>query len=230
MNTAASGNVASRVDVHATGRSGYGTLTQIMGKLYDEIDERMARWIGAQALFFVGSAPLEADGHVNVSPKGPIGSLRVIGPREVAYLDIVGSGAETIAHLRENGRIVVMFCAFEGPPRIVRLHGEGSVLLPEDPGFQELLEAAAFEDAAVAESRRAIVRVAVNRIADSCGYGVPLMSLDGLRPHAPLWAQKKLRTGGVEALESYMAEKNALSIDGLPGVDPTRGRPDGEAR
>ena len=230
MNTAASGNVASRVDVHATGWSGYGTLTQIMGKLYDEIDERMARWIGAQALFFVGSAPLEADGHVNVSPKGPIGSLRVIGPREVAYLDIVGSGAETIAHLRENGRIVVMFCAFEGPPRIVRLHGEGSVLLPEDPGFQELLEAAAFEDAAVAESRRAIVRVAVNRIADSCGYGVPLMSLDGLRPHAPLWAQKKLRTGGVEALESYMAEKNALSIDGLPGVDPTRGRPGGEAR
>lgn len=192
-----------------------------MGKLYDEIDERLARWIAAQAMFFVGSAPLDADGHVNVSPKGPIGSLRVLGPREVAYLDIVGSGAETIAHLRENGRIVVMFCAFEGPPRIVRLHGEGSVVLPEDPAFEELLEAAAFEDPAVAESRRAIVRVAVTRIADACGYGVPLMSLDGLRPHAPLWAQKKLRTGGVEAIDAYVAEKNALSIDGLPGVDQT---------
>jgi hypothetical protein len=191
-----------------------------MGKLYDEIDDRLARWIAAQALFFVGSAPLDAEGHVNVSPKGPIGSLRVIGPREVAYLDIVGSGAETIAHLRENGRIVVMFCAFEGPPRIVRLHGQGSVVLPDDPAFAQLIESAGFEDPAIAESRRAIVRVAVTRIADSCGYGVPLMSQEGLRPHAPLWAEKKLKTGGVEALESYMAEKNALSIDGLPGVDP----------
>jgi hypothetical protein len=191
-----------------------------MGKLYDEIDERLAGWIAAQALFFVGSAPLDAGGHVNVSPKGPIGSLRVIGPREVAYLDIVGSGAETIAHLRENGRIVVMFCAFEGPPRIVRLHGQGSVVLPDDPSFAQLVEAAGFEDPAVAESRRAIVRVAVSRIADSCGYGVPLMTLDGLRPHAPLWAQKKLKMGGVAAIDAYVAEKNALSIDGLPGVDP----------
>jgi hypothetical protein len=192
-----------------------------MGKRYDEIDDHLARWIAAQALFFVGSAPLDADGHVNVSPKGPIGSLRVIGPREVAYLDIVGSGAETIAHLRENGRIVVMLCAFEGPPRIVRLHGQGSVVLPEDPSFAALIDEARFEEPAVAESRRAIVRVEVTRIADSCGYGVPLMSLDGLRPHAPLWAQKKLRTGGVEAIEAYVARKNAVSIDGLPGVDPT---------
>ena len=191
-----------------------------MGKLYDEIDEHLAGWIAAQALFFVGSAPLDAGGHVNVSPKGPIGSLRVIGPREVAYLDIVGSGAETIAHLRENGRIVVMFCAFEGPPRIVRLHGEGSVVLPDDASFAELVEAARFEEPAIVESRRAIVRVAVSRIADSCGYGVPLMSPDGQRPHAPLWAQKKLRTGGVEAIDAYVAEKNALSIDGLPAVDP----------
>jgi hypothetical protein len=93
-------------------------------------------------------------------------------------------------------------------------------VLPDDPSFAQLVESARFEDPAVAESRRAIVRVAVSRIADSCGYGVPLMSLDGLRPHAPLWAQKKLKTGGVAALEAYMAEKNALSIDGLPGVDP----------
>jgi hypothetical protein len=191
-----------------------------MGKLYDEIDQSLARWIGAQALFFVGSAPLSADGHVNVSPKGPIGSLRVIGPREVAYLDIVGSGAETIAHLRENGRIVVMLCAFDGPPRIVRLHGEGSVLRAGDEGFAELLDQAGFEEPAIPQSRRAIVRVAVSRIADSCGYGVPLMSLDGLRPHAPLWAEKKLRTGGIEAIEAYTADKNAVSIDGLPAVEP----------
>ena len=98
-----------------------------MGRCYDEIDDRLAGWIAAQPLFFVGTAPLAADGHVNVSPKGPIGSLRVLGPTTVAYLDIVGSGAETIAHLRENGRIVVMFCAFEGPPRILRLHGHGEV-------------------------------------------------------------------------------------------------------
>ncbi|MEY2441701.1 MAG: hypothetical protein QOJ46_1127 [bacterium] len=191
-----------------------------MGKIYDEIDESLARWIGAQALFFVGSAPIAADGHVNVSPKGPIGSLRVIGPREVAYLDIVGSGAETIAHVRENGRIVVMLCAFEGPPRILRMHGEGSVLRTGDEGFDELLERAGFEEPAIPESRRAIVRVSVTRIADSCGYGVPLMSADGLRPHAPLWAQKKLRTGGVEAIDAYVAEKNTQSIDGLPAVKP----------
>jgi len=221
VNTAARGNVAFRVDAHAADLLDWRIERLIMGKLYDEIDERLARWIAAQAMFFVGSAPLAADGHVNVSPKGPIGSLRVLGPREVAYLDIVGSGAETIAHLRENGRIVVMFCAFEGPPRIVRLHGEGSIVSSDDPTFAELVDAAGFEDPAVAESRRAIVRVALTRIADSCGYGVPLMSLDGLRPHAPLWAEKKLRTGGVAAIESYVAEKNALSIDGLPGVDPT---------
>src|SRR5918911_5655000 len=97
-----------------------------MGRVYEGIDERQAAWIAAQALFFVGSAPLDADGHVNVSPKGPIGTLRVLGPRRVAYLDYAGSGAETIAHLRENGRVVVMLCAFEGPPRIVRLHGRGT--------------------------------------------------------------------------------------------------------
>lgn len=191
-----------------------------MGRRYDEIDERLARWIAAQPLFFVGSAPLAGDGHVNVSPKGPIGSLRVLGATTVAYLDIVGSGAETIAHLRENGRIVVMFCAFEGPPRIVRLHGRGEVLLAGEPAYEAVLSQASFEDPSAPEARRAIVRVEVSRIADSCGYGVPLMTLDGLRPHAPLWAEKKLRTGGVAKIEEYVAEKNALSIDGLPAITP----------
>jgi hypothetical protein len=190
-----------------------------MGRSYDEIDEHLAGWIAGQALFFVGSAPLAADGHVNVSPKGPIGSLRVLGPTTVAYLDVFGSGAETIAHVRENSRIVVMLCAFEGPPRIVRLHGRGEVLGAGSEEYEAVLAQAAFEDASEPEARRAIVRVEVSRIADSCGYGVPLMSQAGLRPHAPLWAQKKLRTGGVAAIEAYVAEKNARSIDGLPGVD-----------
>src|SRR3954452_1394247 len=109
-----------------------------MGKVYDAIDDKLAAWIARQPLFFVGTAPLDADGHVNVSPKGPIGSLRVVGPHEVAYLDIVGSGAETAAHLRENGRIVVMLCAFAGPPRILRLHGRGEVVWAEDPEFDAL--------------------------------------------------------------------------------------------
>ena len=144
----------------------------------------------------------------------------MLGPTTVAYLDIVGSGAETIAHLRENGRIVVMFCAFDGPPRIVRLHGRGEVLLAGEPEYDAVLAQADFEDASAPEARRAIVRVEVSRIADSCGYGVPLMALEGQRPHAPLWAEKKLRTGGVEQIDAYVAEKNALSIDGLPAITP----------
>lgn len=192
-----------------------------MGRRYDEIDERMARWIGEQALFFVGSAPLAGDGHVNVSPKGPIGSLRVLGPRTIAYLDAVGSGAETIAHVRENGRVVVMLCAFAGPPRIVRLHGRGEVLLHGHEQFDALLRAADFEDASIPEGRRALVRVEVSRIADSCGFGVPLMSMEGSRPHAPLWAKKKLRAGGADAIDEYVAQRNELSIDGLPAVEPS---------
>src|SRR5919199_648490 len=115
-----------------------------MARTYEEIDARLADWIAAQPLFFVGTAPLAADGHVNVSPKGPTGTLRVLGPRRVAYLDLMGSGAETIAHLRENGRIVVMLCAFQGPPRILRLHGRGEVVLADDPRFGELLARGGF--------------------------------------------------------------------------------------
>src|ERR1043166_2076652 len=109
-----------------------------MGRVHDEIDDHLRRWIARPPPVFVGTAPLDGDGHVNVSPKGPIGTLRVLGAREVAYLDTVGSGAETIAHLRENGRIVVMLCAFEGPPRVVRLHGRGRCVTPADPEFEEL--------------------------------------------------------------------------------------------
>src|SRR6187200_2291099 len=144
-----------------------------MGKVFDEIDEKLAAWIGRQRMFFVGTAPSGAGGHVNVSPKGPIESLRILDARTIAYLDVVGSGAETIAHLRENGRIVVMLCAFEGPPRILRLHGRGEVLVPQDDDFSALLERAAFDEPAAPEARRALVVVHVERIADSCGYGVP---------------------------------------------------------
>ena len=110
-----------------------------MARTYDEITDHIREWLDRQAMFFVATAPLTGDGHVNLSPKGPIGSLRVLDGRRVAYLDIGGSGAETIAHLRENGRIVVMLCAFEGPPRIVRFHGRGEAILPDDSRFEELL-------------------------------------------------------------------------------------------
>src|SRR5918997_4235411 len=114
-----------------------------MGRTYERIDDRWREWIARQPMFFVATSPLAADGHVNVSPKGPIGTLRVLDGHTVAYLDMVGSGAETIAHLRDNGRIVVMLCDFEGPPRIVRLHGRGTVL-PADavefPAGDELPE------------------------------------------------------------------------------------------
>lgn len=193
-----------------------------MANVYDGIDPRQREWIAAQALFFVGTAPLDGDGHVNVSPKGPIGSLRVLDEHTVAYLDIIGSGAETIAHLRENGRIVIMLCAFQGPPRILRLHGHGAVVTPDDPRFPELLERCAFEDPAVPESRRSIVAVDVTRVADSCGYGVPLMRFEGLRPHAPAWAAKKLRVGGTDALEAYEREHNTRSLDGLPALEGER--------
>jgi hypothetical protein len=192
-----------------------------VAKIFEGIDEHLRGWIGRQRLYFVGTAPLAGDGHVNVSPKGPIGTFTVLDERTVAYLDMVGSGAETIAHLRENGRIVVMLCDFEGPPRILRLHGRGRVVAAGDPAFEGLLERAGFEDPhPVDEARRAVIVVDIDRIADSCGYGVPLMDYVGERPHMRAWAEKKMRVSP-DAIEDYKAEKNALSIDGLPALDPS---------
>jgi Pyridoxamine 5'-phosphate oxidase len=190
-----------------------------VGKIFDGIDERLERWIAAQPMFFVGSAPLDEDGHINVSPKGPIETLRVLDPHTVAYLDFIGSGAETIAHVRENGRIVVMLCAFQGPPRILRLHGRARVVTAAESEFDELLARGGFEGPATPQARRAIVVVGVERVADSCGYGVPLMSYEGHRPHMELWAAKRVRVGGPEALLEYQREHNSVSIDGLPAVD-----------
>ena len=182
-----------------------------MGRKYDVIDPRLTDWLTAQPVFFVATAPLAGSGHVNCSPKGNRGEFAVIGPSRVAYLDQTGSGTETIAHLQENARIVVMFCAFTGPPRIVRLHGRGRAVLLDDPDFEEL---AASVPRPVTAGVRAIIEVEVTRIADSCGYGVPLMEFSGHRPNMEEWADRK----GADGVRAYWSEKNDASIDGLAGV------------
>jgi hypothetical protein len=189
-----------------------------VGKVFDGIDAKLTDWIGRQRLFFVGSAPSEG-GHVNVSPKGPIESLRVVDDRTIAYIDLVGSGIETVAHAGQNGRICVMLCAFEGPPRVLRLHGQATVHRPETRRYRELV--AGFDLAAVPAAERvarSIVEVDVQRVADSCGYDVPLMSYDGVRPQRMAWVESKLAKSGETVFAEYIAEKNAESIDGLPGM------------
>ena len=183
-----------------------------MGKMYPEIDERIAEFLGNQHVFFVATAPLSAEGRVNLSPKG-LHSFAVLDPRTVAYLDLTGSGIETIAHLRENGRITLMFCAFEGPPKILRLQGRGEVIEPGHSAWEDL--AARFPSHLGA---RAVIRVRVERIADSCGYAVPLMRFEGERDQLALWAERK----GPEGLSAYRAAHNETSIDGLPGLASAR--------
>jgi hypothetical protein len=160
-------------------------------------------------MFFVATAPLSGDGHVNLSPKG-LDTFAVLGPREVAYLDLTGSGIETLAHLRENGRIVFLFCAFEGPPSIVRLHGTGEAVEPGHPDFEAL--AAQFPKHT---GTRCVIRARLERISDSCGFGVPLYEYGGQRAQLVAWAERKEAGGGIEA---YQRETNAKSIDGLSGV------------
>jgi hypothetical protein len=180
-----------------------------MSKRLPEIDSALAEWISHQHIFFTGTSPLAADGHVNISPKGG-DSFRVLGPLEAAYLDYTGSGAETAAHVRENGRIVIMFCAFEGAPKIVRLHGVGTIITRDDARFSAL--AAHFpENPGV----RAIVHIAVTRVSDSCGYSVPSFNYAADRDVLDRWAEKK----GAAGLEAYRAEKNRRSVDGLPAFD-----------
>ena len=190
-----------------------------MAKTFDAITDHMRAWVARQPMFFVGTAPLDPDGHVNVSPKGPISTLAILGDHELAYLDFSGSGAETVAHVRENGRIVIMLCAFEGPPRIVRFHGTGRVVRWDEPEFATWMERFDFADASIPEARRSIIVVDVARVSDSCGYGVPLMAFEGLREHHALSCAKQLRVKGPEAYEAYKGTKNARSLDGLPSVD-----------
>lgn len=193
-----------------------------MGQVYPEIDERLRSFLLAAPVFFVATAPSGARGHVNVSPKGGTGTLAVLDPRSVAYLDFTGSGAETIAHLRENGRIVVMCCAFSGAPRIVRLHGRGEVVLPGHAEFPSLL---AHFSAATQPGIRGVVRIRCERISDSCGYGVPLMDYRGERTAMPAWAAHQ----GTDGLAAYRLRHNQVSIDGLPAIPPPASHPGGPA-
>ena len=180
-----------------------------MARTYAAIDSKLADFLESQPVFFVATAPLSANGHVNCSPKGNDGAFQVLDEMRVAYRDLTGSGVETIAHLRENGRIVLMFCAFSGPSRIVRLHGRATAVLPGDPCYQELY--ARFGDA---PGLRAFVVVDVERVSTSCGDGVPLMSFERHRDQLVRWAERK----GPEGLATYRAEKNVLSLDGLAGI------------
>lgn len=184
-----------------------------MSKVHDCITPRLRTWIEAQHLFFVATAPLAAGGHLNLSPRGTPGTFAVIDEHTVAWLDLTGSGAETIAHLRENGRIVVMFCAFDGPPQIVRLHGRGRVVLPLDDDWEGLAQHFAEKLGA-----RAIVVVDVTRVSDSCGYSVPLFEFVGDRDLLDRWTERR----GDEALVDYRATRNAESIDGLPALATDR--------
>lgn len=180
-----------------------------MGKIHPTIDDAMRAWIAAQRMFFVASAPSGDQGHINCSPKGG-DALTVVGPTTVAYLDRVGSGIETVAHIRQNGRIVVMLTAFEGPPRIVRLHGRGRAVLPADAEFGSLRAHFPGPELGV----RAIVVVEVTRVSDSCGFGVPLYRYEGEREQMSKWAEKK----GADGVANYIREKNSVSLDGLPGI------------
>ena len=183
-----------------------------VAKTYEGIDPTLAEWMSVQPVFFVSTAPLDPEGSVNCSPKGNRDEFVVLDERTVAFLDQTGSGVETIAHLRENGRIVIMLCAFSGPPRIVRLHGTGRVVLADDPKFDEL---AGRFPGGKAIGVRSVIVVAVRRVSDSCGYGVPLMRLEGQRPTMDQWSTRKGRKG----IREYWAEKNVASIDGISGID-----------
>jgi len=179
-----------------------------MGDLHPEIDEDVRQFIDEQHVFFVATAPLASDGHINLSPKG-LESFRVLGPKTVAYLDLTGSGVETIAHLRENARLTVMFCAFTGRPRIVRLYGQGRAIEREDADWEEY--SSQFPQYL---SARSVVVLEVERVADSCGYGVPLYEYTAERSQLVAWAERK----GADGVAQYRAEKNRQSIDGLPGL------------
>jgi Pyridoxamine 5'-phosphate oxidase len=202
-----------------------------MGKVYAGLDDRLTQFILDQPVYFVATAPSSAGpsaagppegGHVNVSPKGGRGTFAVLGPTTVAYLDLTGSGAETIAHLRQNGRLTIMFCSFTETPKILRLYGTGRVVLPGEPDWQRL--AARFpvppvpvppgsSDAGTA-GWRAIIVAELTRIADSCGYAVPIMDLREERDLLTRWTERKTPA----QLAAYRTEHNTVSIDGLPAL------------
>ncbi len=181
-----------------------------MGTVYEGIDTELAAWLTAQPMFVVGTAPLDGDGLINISPKGMAGTFVVLDEHRVAYLDLTGSGVETIAHLRQNGRIVLMFTAFDGKPNIVRLHGRGHVALPGDEQFDQLLPLFPAHPGV-----RSIIVVTVQRASDSCGYAVPKMAYVDDRRALDASNAKK----GEARLAAYRRQKNSVSLDGLPGLD-----------
>ncbi len=179
-----------------------------MGKEFAEIDQPIRDWVAAQKMFFVATAPLAGDGLVNVSPKG-MDTFRVLGPKTIAYLDLTGSGVETIAHLNENSRITIMMCAFEEPPKIFRFYGKGEVFEAGTEEYAELIPQ--FEESIGA---RSIIRVEVDLIRDSCGYSIPFYDYTGERDVLSKWAESK----GEEGIKQFQQENNRESLDGLPGV------------
>ena len=179
-----------------------------MGKAQPLIDDSAKQFIEKQRMFFVATAPLDPNGLLNLSPKG-LDSIRILAPDTIAYLDLTGSGIETIAHVKENGRLVIMFCAFEGAPKILRLHGLGRVVEAGTAEFASLI--AHFNPI---EGMRAIVVMKIQRVSDSCGWAVPLLTFEKDRHQLLAWANQK----GPEGLKQYRAEKNTTSLDGLPGV------------
>jgi len=183
-----------------------------MARVYHEISAEIAEFIAAQHMFFVATAPSGEGGHVNLSPKG-LDTLAVLDPNTVAYLDLTGSGVETIAHLRDNGRITIMFCAFDGKPLIVRLYGRGEVLPIGEPQGDALLRHFGSYPGA-----RSVIRVRLDRVSTSCGYGVPLLQFEAERDQLHKFAERR----GPDGLVEYRAENNAASIDGLPGLGAGR--------
>lgn len=179
-----------------------------MGRSFESVEPAQAEFLEAQPLFFVATAPSADGDHVNVSPKG-YDTLRVLDPATVAYLDLTGSGVETIAHVRQNGRITLMACAFDGPPVIVRVYGRGEVVTGDASGFAEL--AARFPEL---PGVRAVILVHVERVSTSCGYGVPVMTPSAERPTLLEWAERR----GPAGVAEYRADRNRASIDGLPGL------------
>jgi hypothetical protein len=177
-----------------------------MGRTLTEIDAATRDFIKAQHIFFVATAP--SRGHINLSPKG-LDTFRILGPRQVAYADYTGSGVETIAHIRENGRLTIMFCAFEGRANILRLYGTGRAI---EAGTDEF--AALSPQFEAGEGVRAIIALDITRVSDSCGFGVPLYEYQGERDQLEAWACKK----GESGLREYREKKNAVSLDGLPGL------------
>lgn len=180
-----------------------------MGKEYQEITPDIERWLKRQRVFFVATAPLADNGRINCSPKG-MDTFRVLGPRELVYADIGGSGIETVAHLKENARVVIMLCAFEGPPKIFRFYGQGRSVAPNDPEFDQLLKG--FADLPAV---RNFVVIDVDCIRDSCGYGVPLYEFRAERDSLRNWCENK----SLDEIREYRRQNNAASLDGLPGLD-----------